>query len=344
MSPERETVLITGASSGIGAATAALLAASGYRVFGTSRGPVPEAASGDMEMLALDVRSGASVGACVETLLERAGRIDALVNNAGFALHGESEGTTPEQAVRQLETNVVGVMRVTNAVLPAMRREGRGRIVNVSSLAGLTAVPFLSVYCASKYALEGYSEVLRYELRDFGIWVTLIEPGFVKTPLIVAGEAAAAPWPPMTASARRPSTACRPAPRPACRPSRWRRRSCGRSTLASPGSAIGSAVRARGSPGSRLSRPRGGTRRRRVGYSDWTARSELGPRAGREVSGKDDVDRTRADLPWPASLDALVAAPASHELRFGTPGSACSRSRSSRVHASPSTPTIGRAS
>jgi len=193
MRPERQTVLITGASSGIGAATAALLAASGYRVFGTSRRPAAAAPSADMEMLALDVRSDASVAACVDTLLARAGRIDALVNNAGFALYGESEGTTPEQALQQLETNVVGVMRVTNAVLPAMRQEGRGRIVNVSSLAGLTAVPFLSVYCASKYALEGYSEVLRHELRDFGIWVTLIEPGFVKTPLIVGGEAGAAP-------------------------------------------------------------------------------------------------------------------------------------------------------
>src|SRR5262245_55672695 len=99
MRPEQQTVLVTGASSGIGAATAALLAASGYRVFGTSRRPAMVAASGNIEMLALDVRSDPSVAACVEAVLERAGRIDALVNNAGFALHGESEGTTPEQAL-----------------------------------------------------------------------------------------------------------------------------------------------------------------------------------------------------------------------------------------------------
>jgi NAD(P)-dependent dehydrogenase (short-subunit alcohol dehydrogenase family) len=193
MSEEQQVVLVTGASSGIGAATAALLAERGHRVFGTSRTPRADAAPGDVEMIALEVGSDASVAACVDALLERAGRVDVLVNNAGVALFGESEATSMDQARAQLETNFLGAVRMINAVLPSMRAQGRGRIINVSSLAGLTGVPLMSLYSASKYALEGYSESLRYELRDLGIAVTLIEPGWVTTRLLRSAQVASAP-------------------------------------------------------------------------------------------------------------------------------------------------------
>jgi short-subunit dehydrogenase len=195
VSEEQQVVLVTGASSGIGAATAALLAARGYRVFGTSRTPAGHPPPAGVEMLSLDVGSDASVTASVDALLERTGRIDVLVNNAGVALFGESEGTSMDQAKAQLETNFFGAVRMIHAVLPSMRAHGRGRIINVSSLAGLTGVPLMSFYSASKYALEGYSESLRYELRDLGIAVTLIEPGWVSTGLLDSAQVASAPAP-----------------------------------------------------------------------------------------------------------------------------------------------------
>src|SRR5262245_28384570 len=133
MSGSGQVVLVTGASSGFGRAAAGLLAERGARVFGTSRRPDAEAPPG-VEMLALDVRSADSVAACIEAALGRAGRVDALVNNAGFAVFGESEATSLDQARAQFETNLFGVMRMVNAVLPTMRAQGGGRIVNLSSL------------------------------------------------------------------------------------------------------------------------------------------------------------------------------------------------------------------
>jgi len=192
MSQDLPVVLVTGASSGFGRATAALLADRGYRVFGTSRAPAPDAPRG-VELLTLDVRSDESVAACVDAALQRAGRLDALVNNAGVALFGESEATSVDQARAQFETNLFGAVRMVNAVLPAMRAQGGGRIVNLSSLAGLLGVPLMSLYSASKFALEGYSESLRYELRPLGVWVTLIEPGFTRTGLAAATQRAADP-------------------------------------------------------------------------------------------------------------------------------------------------------
>ena len=196
MSPRQQVVLVTGASSGIGAASAALLTERGYRVFGTSRGAAADAGQSGVEMLELDVRSDASVAACVGALLDRAGRIDALVNNAGVMAFGESEGTGLEQAKEQFETNFFGAVRMINAALPAMRRQSGGRIVNLSSLAGLMGVPLLSFYSASKFALEGYTESLRYELRDLGISVSLVEPSWVRTGL---GEAVQQPDRPVPA-------------------------------------------------------------------------------------------------------------------------------------------------
>lgn len=173
-------ILVTGASSGIGAAIAARLAKDGHQVFGTSR--KGGGARGSVEMLTLDVCSDASVQACVEGLLRKVGRIDALVNNAGYLLSGAIEEATLEEAKAQLETNFFGVARMVKAVLPTMRRARSGHIVTISSLAGLVPVPFWGFYNASKFAVEGYMETLRHELKPFGIRVALVEPGVIHTP------------------------------------------------------------------------------------------------------------------------------------------------------------------
>ncbi len=181
MNKER-VALVTGASSGIGQATALLLSNSGFRVFGTTRQSTASNAScGKIEMLSLDVRSEESVRSCVNKLLERAGKIDALVNNAGIALMGALEETGTEEAKAIFETNFFGVLRITQAVLPVMRKNGYGRIANISSVTGLLPAPYSGIYAASKHALEGYSGSLDHEVRQFGIRVSLIEPGFIRT-------------------------------------------------------------------------------------------------------------------------------------------------------------------
>ena len=189
-----QTILVTGASSGIGRATAGLLAARGFTVFGTARKPDTATPQG-FTMLALDVRSDDSVRACVELVLAKAGRLDVLVNNAGYAVTGAAEETSVDEAKAQLETNFFGAVRMVNAVLPGMRAAGAGKIINISSLAGNTAIPYSAFYSASKFALEGYSESLWYEVRPFGISVSLVEPGFVNTPIGEASPAAARPLP-----------------------------------------------------------------------------------------------------------------------------------------------------
>ena len=175
--------LVTGASSGIGRSTAELLAARGYRVFGTAREPARTEAPAGVELVALDVRRAASVQACVGHVLGRAGRIDVLVNNAGVAMLGGVEETSVEQARAIFETNFFGLLDLTSAVLPGMRSRRSGAIVNVSSVLGLFTIPFLGVYAASKHAVEACSEALHHELRPFGIRVLLVEPSFIRTPL-----------------------------------------------------------------------------------------------------------------------------------------------------------------
>ena len=187
-----QTILVTGASSGIGQATARLLAGRGFTVFGTARKP-EHAESHRVTMVALDVRSDESVRACVEQVVGKAGRLDVLVNNAGYAVTGAAEETSVDEAKAQLDTNFFGAVRMVNAVLPAMRAARKGKIVNISSLAGNTAIPFSAFYSASKFALEGYSEALWYEVRPFGISVSLVEPGFVNTPIGEASPTAARP-------------------------------------------------------------------------------------------------------------------------------------------------------
>jgi NAD(P)-dependent dehydrogenase (short-subunit alcohol dehydrogenase family) len=169
-------VLVTGASSGFGQAIAQELRLRGHRVYGTSRSPA--AATGDDGTLVrMDVDDDASVAAGVAHVLADAGGIDAVVNNAGLGYAGALEDTSVDEARRQFETNLFGVHRVCRAVLPHMRERRSGHIVNMSSLGGLVTVPFQGMYCASKYALEAYTQALRMEVRPFGIQVAMIEPG-----------------------------------------------------------------------------------------------------------------------------------------------------------------------
>lgn len=174
-----KVALVTGASSGIGRAIAERLAADGFRAFGTSRnGGVSRAG---VEMVELDVASDASVEACVAAVLGRAGRVDVLVSNAGYLLGGAVEETTIEEARAQFETNFFGAFRVIRALVPSMRARGSGHIVNVTSLAGVVPLPFWGMYNASKFALEGLTETLRFELQPFGVAVSAIEAGLIKT-------------------------------------------------------------------------------------------------------------------------------------------------------------------
>ena len=174
-----KVVLVTGASSGIGRACASRFAALGWEVYGTSRsaGAGPAA----VQMLKLDVDDAESVRACVTSLLQRAERIDLVVNNAGRAMLGACEETSADEARALFETNVFGVMRVINAVLPTLRAQRSGAIVNVGSLSGFVGVPFHGVYAASKHALAGYTEALRLEVAEYGVRVALIEPAAHRT-------------------------------------------------------------------------------------------------------------------------------------------------------------------
>jgi len=174
-----KVVLVTGASSGIGAACASLLAQSGFRVYGSSRNPNfrPQA----YRALEMDVTNDQSVERAVRRVMDEAGSIDALVNNAGSGLAGAVEDTSTEEAIRQMDVNFMGAFRVARVVLPTMRQRRSGVIVNVSSLGGLFGLPFQSFYSASKFALEGWTECLRHEVNPFGIRVVLVEPGDVKT-------------------------------------------------------------------------------------------------------------------------------------------------------------------
>jgi NAD(P)-dependent dehydrogenase (short-subunit alcohol dehydrogenase family) len=182
--PDQKVILITGASSGVGQSTARLLSQRGYKVFGTSRHPARAELIPGVEMLPLDVRADDSVRACVEAITRRGDRLDVLINNAGYELAGALEETSLEEVRAQFETNFFGVVRMVNAVLPSMRGKKSGHIINVSSLSGLSPIPFLGIYSASKFALEGYTEALRHEVAPFHIRVSLTEAGFLRTPMM----------------------------------------------------------------------------------------------------------------------------------------------------------------
>ena len=181
-----KTVLITGATSGIGKATAKSLAEKGYRVFGTARNPdkasdladEAKANGWDLTLLKMDVRDDASVNAA----LGQVGEVDVLINNAGFEVWGPLEEMKVSHLQDQFETNVHGPFRLMLAVVPSMRKRGEGVIVNVSSVAGVVAAPLNGLYSASKWALEALTECLHYEVGHFGIRTHLIEPGGVETP------------------------------------------------------------------------------------------------------------------------------------------------------------------
>ena len=176
-----KVVLVTGASSGIGQAIARHLAARAYRVFGTSRRETT--GSDGVAMLAMDADDDDSVTRAVAAVVEKTGRLDAVVNNAGWALMGPIEDTSIAEARAQMETNFFGVLRLCRAALPIMREQRSGHIVNISSLGGTFGIPFSGIYSASKFAVEGLSESLRLETRRFGVRVVLIEPGDIDSQL-----------------------------------------------------------------------------------------------------------------------------------------------------------------
>lgn len=177
----KPVALVTGASSGIGQITAQKLVLAGYKVIGTSRRPSGQE-SLSFELLPLDVDQDDSVANLVNGIIDRFGRIDLLVNNAGRAMSpAGAEEFSIEQAQSLFNTNFFGVARTTNAVLPHMRHQKAGRIINIGSVLGFMPMPYMAFYSASKHALRGYSESLDHELRNMGIRVSVIEPAFMKT-------------------------------------------------------------------------------------------------------------------------------------------------------------------
>lgn len=177
----QKTAFITGGSSGIGKAAGLTLARAGYRVIGTSRKAAPDQVQDGLRLITCDVTDDASVARAVAQAHAELGHIDLLVNNAGYAVSGAAEESSVEQVRALFDTNFLGAVRVTNAVLPIMRRQGHGRILNIGSVMGLIPGPFGAYYAASKHAIEGYSESLDHEVRPFGIRVAVIEPWATKT-------------------------------------------------------------------------------------------------------------------------------------------------------------------
>lgn len=176
----QKVAIVTGASSGIGKATAIHLASLGYRVFGTSR-KGGGAEKSQFELLSLDVTNDDSVEALVRNVIAQTGRIDVLVNNAGMGVTGGAEESSLEQVHSIFDTNVYGMIRMIKAVLPYMRNQKEGRIINISSILGKIPAPFMALYSSTKHAVEGYSESLDHEIRQFGIRSILIEPAYTKT-------------------------------------------------------------------------------------------------------------------------------------------------------------------
>lgn len=179
-----KSIVITGSSSGIGKATAKYFAEQGWRVAATMRKPENETELNQIEgisLYALDVTDETSIANATQQILEDFGTVDVVLNNAGYAAAGPFEAATPEQIERQFDTNVIGLMRVTQAFLPHFRANQAGLFLNVSSIGGRVTFPFISLYHGTKWAVEGFSESLSYELGELGIQVKIIEPGGVDT-------------------------------------------------------------------------------------------------------------------------------------------------------------------
>lgn len=176
----KQIILVTGASSGFGKITASLLAQQGHTVYGTSR-KITAGTSEEVRMIKMDVTDAASIQEAITRIISEQGHIDVVVNNAGVGISGAIELATDEEIAWQMDTNFTGVTRVCCAILPYMRKAGKGKIINISSIGGVIAVPFQGFYSASKFAVEGYSEALANEVRPFGIQVCLVEPGDFNT-------------------------------------------------------------------------------------------------------------------------------------------------------------------
>ncbi|HEX7647008.1 MAG TPA: oxidoreductase [Noviherbaspirillum sp.] len=178
-----KVVVITGVSSGIGRATAEKFAKQGCQVFGTVRNTAKAQAIPGVALIEMDIRDEVSVQRGIQTIIAQAKRIDVLVNSAGVTLLGATEETSIAEARTLFDTNLLGLLRTIKAVLPHMREQRSGRIVNVSSVLGFLPAPYMGLYSASKHAVEGLSETLDHEVRQFGIRVALVEPSFTKTNL-----------------------------------------------------------------------------------------------------------------------------------------------------------------
>ena len=183
MQTPNKTTLVTGVSSGIGREIALLLAERGARVFGTVRNPQSASSIRGVELIRMDVTDDSSVSEAVQSIMQKAGPVQFLVNNAGSSFMGALEETSVAEARQQFETNFFGVLRVTNAILPGMRHQGDGRIVNISSVLGFLPAPYWGIYAASKHAVEGYTETLDHEIRRFGVRALLVEPAYTRTNL-----------------------------------------------------------------------------------------------------------------------------------------------------------------
>ncbi len=185
-------VLVTGVSSGIGRAAAERFARRGCRVFGSVRSLAQASPLAGIELVEMDIRDQASIQQGIQRIIAQAQRIDVLVNSAGVTLLGATEETSIAEAQALFDTNLFGILRTTQAVLPHMRAQRGGRIVNVSSVLGFLPAPYMGLYSASKHAVEGLSETLDHEVRQFGIRVALVEPSFTKTNLDLNAPQAAA--------------------------------------------------------------------------------------------------------------------------------------------------------
>lgn len=179
-----KVALVTGASSGMGKSTAYILHQQGYKIYGAARrlDEMKDLEEKGMSIISLDLTKDDSIVNCVNHILKKEGKIDVLINNAGYGSYGAVEDISIEEAKRQFEVNLFGLARITQLVLPSMRKQKEGRIVNISSMGGKVYSPFGAWYHATKHALEGWSDCLRLELKSFGIDVVLVEPGGIKTP------------------------------------------------------------------------------------------------------------------------------------------------------------------
>jgi NAD(P)-dependent dehydrogenase (short-subunit alcohol dehydrogenase family) len=187
---DQKVAIVTGSSSGIGLETAIHLAKNGFKTYATMRNLEKsdtiksKSENLSIEILQLDVTDDTSVKNAINTIIEKEGRIDVLVNNAGYGLLGAVEDLSSEEVKNQFETNVFGIFRTIREILPTMRKQKSGRIITISSVAGFMGMPIMSAYASSKFAVEGLTESLRHEVSQFGIHACVVEPGVIKTPIM----------------------------------------------------------------------------------------------------------------------------------------------------------------